>query len=54
MPDPKIRYGNDYRIAIGIEYSYNAGGTEAPVGEAPSATSWANLGFAWNAGNRPK
>jgi hypothetical protein len=42
MPD-KIRYGNDYRIAIGIEYSYNAGGTEAPVGEAPSATSWANL-----------
>ena len=37
MPD-KIRYGNDYRIAIGIEYSYNAGGTEAP-----SATSWANL-----------
>ena len=43
MPDPKIRYGNDYRIAIGIEYSYNAGGTEAPVGGAPSATSWANL-----------
>ena len=43
MPDDKIRYGNDYRIAIGIEYSYNAGGTEAPVGEAPSATSWANL-----------
>ena len=42
MPD-KIRYGNDYRIAIGIEYRYNAGGTEAPVGEAPSATSWANL-----------
>lgn len=42
MPD-KIRYGNDYRIAIGIEYSYNAGGTEAPVGEVPSATSWANL-----------
>lgn len=42
MPD-KIRYGNDYRIAIGIEHSYNAGGTEAPVGEAPSATSWANL-----------
>ena len=42
MPE-KIRYGNDYRIAIGIEYSYNAGGTEAPVGEAPSATSWANL-----------
>ena len=39
----KIRYGNDYRIAIGIEHSYNAGGTEAPVGEAPSATSWANL-----------
>ena len=43
MPDPKIRYGNDYRIAIGIEYSYNAGGTEAPAGEAPSATSWAKL-----------
>ena len=42
MPE-KIRYGNDYRIAIGIEHSYNAGGTEAPVGEAPSATSWANL-----------
>jgi len=42
MPE-KIRYGNDYRIAIGIEYKYNAGGTEAPVGEAPSATSWANL-----------
>lgn len=39
----KIRYGNDYRIAIGIEHSYNAGGTEAPVGGAPSATSWANL-----------
>ena len=44
MPDPnKIRYGNDYRIAIGIEYSYNAGGTKAPEGGAPSATSWANL-----------
>ena len=42
MPD-KIRYGNDYRIAIGIEHSYNAGGTEAPVGGAPSATSWTNL-----------
>ena len=42
MPD-KIRYGNDYRIAIGIEHSYNAGGTESPLGGAPSATSWANL-----------
>ena len=42
MPD-KIRYGNDYRIAIGIEYCYNAGGTEAPVGGEPSATTWKDL-----------
>lgn len=37
MPD-KIRYGNDYRIAIGIEYSYNAGGTEED-----KSTTWSNL-----------
>ena len=43
MADPKIRYGNDYRIAIGIEHSYNAGGTEAPIGGQPSATTWTNL-----------
>lgn len=39
----KLRGGNNYRIAIGFEPTYNAGGTTAGVGTDPATTEWDKL-----------